>query len=479
LATNPQLTLVTPLGADVLLPVGLSGREAISEPFAIQLDLLARNEAAVPFESLLGQPVTAGMALADGSTRFFNGIVRSFVQGARGLQFTSYQAEVVPAVQLLTRTQTSRVFQQLSVPDILARVFAGFDVDLQLEGAFQPRNYCVQYRENDFDFASRLMEEEGIFYFFKHTSSGHTLVLGNTPDSHPLVPGGSTIVFDSNASQKSPSIYQFGICQEIRSGKYTLRDFDFELPDESLEVQETILPAVQVGGVTHRLVVGGNDAFEIYDFPGGYTKRFDGIDPGGAEQPDQLDKILPDGQRTVSIRMEQEALPSLQVTGAATARQITPGFQFALQGHFNGDGPYVLTSVDHSASAANFKATSLNYTNQFTCIPLALPYRPARVTPRPNVGTQTAFVVGPAGEEIFTDKYGRVKVQFHWDREGKNDGSSSCWIRVGALHAGQQPGAVTVPRIGDEVVIAFEEGDPDQPIIIGSVYNARQPPPPT
>ncbi|MGH3055284.1 MAG: type VI secretion system tip protein TssI/VgrG, partial [Gaiellaceae bacterium] len=320
-----------------------------------------------------------------------------------------------------------------------------------------------------------LMEEEGIFYFFKHTSSGHQLVLANTPDSHPAVPGSATITFDPNATQKSPAqvVYQFEICQEIRSGKYTLRDYSFQEPEQNFEVQATIQDSVQVGTVTHRLGVGGNDGFEIYDYPGGYAKRFDGIDPGGG------DSILLDGQRTVGIRMEEEALPSLQVAGAATARQLTAGFQFALQRHFNGDGPYVLTSVEHSAQAPNVDSGDLSYTNQFTCIPLALPYRPARVTPRPTAGTQTAVVVGPAGEEIFMDRYGRVKVQFHWDREGKSDANSSCWIRVGALYAGrQQRGVVDVPRIGDEIVVAFEEGDPDRPLITGSVYNADRLPPP-
>jgi type VI secretion system secreted protein VgrG len=480
MAMARQLTLVTPLGANVLLPVGLSGREAISEPFAIRLDLLARNDTLVPFEALLGQRVTAALTLGSGATRFFNGIVRSFGQGARGPKYTSYRAEVVPAIWSLTRKQTSRIFQDMSVPDILATVLSGIDVDFEVQGTFEPRNYCVQYRETDFNFVSRLMEEEGIFYFFKHDANGHQLVLANTPDSHPDVPGASTVVFDPNATQRSPTqvIYQFEVCQEIRSGKYTLRDYSFEVPEQNFEAQATILDSVQVGTVTHRLVVGGNDALEIYDYPGGYAKRFDGIDPEGGERPGELDKILPDANRTVSIRMEEETVPSLQVVGAATARQLTAGFGFVLQRHFNGDGPYVLTSVQHSAQAANVDTSNLGYTNQFTCIPAALPYRPARVTPRPTAGPQTAVVVGPAGEEIFTDKYGRVKVQFHWDREGKKDENSSCWIRVGAVFAGKQFGVINIPRIGDEVVVAFEEGDPDRPIIVGSVYNADNLPPP-
>ncbi len=475
--SDRPISISTPLGSDVLLPVGLSGREAISELFVFKLDLAAGNDKQVPFESLLGEPVVVAVALATGGTRFFNGIVNRLGQGVRGSKYTSYRAELVPSLWLLTRRQTSRIFQHLSVPDILRRVLGGVDVDFRLQGTFQPRNYCVQYRETDFNFVSRLMEEEGIFYFFEHTADGHRLVVANSPQGHTDVPGTSTIVFDATATQASPSqvVYQWEKAQELRSGKYTLWDSNFQLPGNHLEAQATILDSAAVGEVTHRLKLGVNQGLELYDYPGGYAKRFDGIDPAGGEQPEELAKILPDGVRTVGIRMEEEAAPSLQAVGAATARQLTAGHRFALRRHFNGDGSYVLTSVEHSAQVANVESGDLTYTNTFTCIPLALPYRPPRRTPRPIVaGPQTAFVVGPPGEEVFTDKYGRVKVQFQWDREGRKDANSSCWVRVAQL---PQAGSVFVPQIGDEVLVGFEEGDPDRPVVIGGVYNPQRRPP--
>ena len=474
--SDRQISITTPLGPDVLLLVGFSGREAISQLFDFRLDLVAANDAPVPFEALLGQPVNVALALPSGGNRFFGGVVSRFGQGARTGRYTSYRAEVVPALWFLTRRQASRIFQQMSVPDILKRVLAGVDVDFQLQATYQPRDYCVQYRETDFNFVSRLMEEEGIFYFFEHTADGHRLVVADSRQSHTDVPGGSAIVFDPTGGRKSApgAVFQWEKDQELRSGVVTLRDTNFQLPGSSLEAQATILDSVQVGTVTHRLRLGTNAGLELYDYPGDYAQRFDGIDPGGGEQPGELAKILPDGVRTAAIRMEQEALPSLQVSGASTARQLTPGHAFTLQGHFNADGRYVLTSVQHSAQAAHVSSGELTYTNQFTCIPIGLPYRPPRATPRPLVsGTQTAVVVGPPGQEIFTDKYGRVKVQFHWDREGKKDARSSCWIRVARTGTG---GSIVIPRIGQEVVVAFDEGDPDRPIIVGSVADARVPP---
>ena len=471
------ISITTPLGADVFLALGLSGREALSELFAFRLDLAAANDAQVPFESLLGQPVTVAIALSSGGNRFFGGIVRRFGQGARGARYTSYRAEVVPALWLLTRKQSSRIFQQMSVPDILKRVLAGLDVDVKLQGTYAPRNYCVQYRETDFDFASRLMEEEGIFYFFTHGADGHRLVVADSPQGHGDVPGASTVAFDPTGGGRRSAqdvIFQWEKDQELRSGLVTLRDTSFQLPGASLEAQAAILDSVAVGNVIHKLKVGINDKLENYDYPGSYAKHFDGIDPGGGEQPAELTKILADGVRIAGIRMEQEALPSLQVVGASTAPQLTSGHRFALQGHFNGDGLYVLTSVDHAARAAHASSGELTYTNQFTCIPIGLPYRPPRKTPSPRVsGTQTAVVVGPPGQEIFTDKYGRVKVQFFWDREGKKNQNSSCWIRVSQVGLG---GSTVIPRIGQEVVVTFEEGDPDRPLIVGSVANARVPP---
>jgi type VI secretion system secreted protein VgrG len=482
--TNRPLAITTPLDPDALLVTGFSGREAISQPFQFQLDLLAENRREIPFDKVLGQAVAVRLGLGGGRQRYFHGIVSRFSEGVRDKTFTAYRAEVVPRFWLLTRRVQNRIFQQLSIPDILKKVLEGLDVSYQIGGSFHRRDYCVQYRESDFDFASRLMEEEGIYYFFTHTADGHKMVLANTPQSHPDVPEQSRVIFEEVQGGQRPDMRVSGWekVQEVRSGKYTLWDHCFELPHKHLEADKQILESVPVGQVSHKLTVGGNDRLEIFEFPGGYAQRFAGIGRGGSEQPAELQKIYEDNTRTAAIRMQQEALPGLVIRGAGNCRQFVSGHKFTLARHFNGDGQYVLTHVEHTARlAGNYQSAgelTTAYENRFSCIPLALPYRPPRVTPRPRIaGTQTAVVVGPPGEAIFTDKYGRVKVQFHWDRQGKGDAASSCWIRVATVWAGKRFGAIHVPLVGMEVIVDFLEGDPDRPIVIGAVYNAEMMPP--
>jgi type VI secretion system secreted protein VgrG len=482
-ASRP-LQIITPLGPDALFLVGLSGREALSQLFRFDLELLADNGREIAFDKLLGQPVSIGLALGGGKGRYFNGIVSRFSQGARDTTFTRYRAEVVPQFWLLTRRVQSRIFQHQTVPAILKKVLKGLDVQFELQGTFHPRNYCVQYRESDFAFASRLMEEEGIFYFFKHTQGGHQLVVANTPQSHPAVPEQSTAVFDpiDGGARSDFRITSWEKVQEVRSGKVTLRDHSFELPHQHLEAVRPSAESVAVGKVKHPLRLAGSEQREIYDYPGGYARRFDGIDSGGGERSAELPKIFADNDRTAGIRMQEEALAGLKVRGASNCRQFVSGHTFTLARHFNADDTYVLTEVEHEVTLGdNYRSgdgVTLTYENRFTCVPVALPFRPARTTPRPRVeGAQTAVVVGPRGEEIYTDKYGRVKVHFPWDREGKRDADSSCWVRVSTPWAGKGWGAVHIPRIGQEVVVDFLEGDPDRPIIVGSVYNAEQMPP--
>ncbi|HEV8337169.1 MAG TPA: type VI secretion system tip protein TssI/VgrG [Candidatus Polarisedimenticolia bacterium] len=467
------LSLSAPAGAESLVLEAFHGQEGISSLFSYQLDLVSASTASISASDLLGREIGISVTMPGGQTRYFHGICNRFSQGER----TRYQAEIVPRLWLLTRTRSTRIFQEMSVPDILATVLRetpGLAFTMQLQGTFHPRTYVVQYQESDFAFLSRLMEEEGIFYFFRHSAGGHTMVLANTPEGHPDLAG--AFPYRCAALDRPDTIADWDKIQEIRSGKTTLRDHEFELPGQTLEVSADIQDTVAAGQVLHRLTAGGADALKLYDYPGGYAKRFDGIDPGGAEGPDELTKIFEDGRRTVGIRMQEEAAQALVIRGVSTAAIFTPGHRFQLTRHFDGDGAYVLTSVQHSARAAT-DGSKGEYRNRFECIPAGLPFRPARKTPRPVVpGTQTAVVVGPPGEEIFTDKYGRVKVQFHWDREGRRDESSSCWVRVGALYAGTETGFV-LPRVGWEVVVAFLEGDPDQPIIVGSVYNPDHLPP--
>jgi type VI secretion system secreted protein VgrG len=483
------LSVKTQLADDALLLIGLTGHEAISQLFSFQLDLLAEESDKVKFEKLLGQPIIVRLNLENDKKRYFSGICKRASQGGRSQDdiFTSYQMEIVPQFWLLTKRAQSRIFQHLAVPDILKKVLTGVDVTFELHGTFQPRDYCVQYRESDFNFASRLMEEEGIYYFFKHTSSGHQMVVANTPDSHTKFDEASqkTIIYEEvfGGNREENRIISWEKTQELRSGKVTLWDHCFELPHKHLEAEEKTLEQVEVGTVSHHLKVGQNDRLEIYEYPGAYAQRFDGVDKSGGERPADLSHIFEDNKRTTKIRMEQETLPSVVIQGGSDCGHLVSGYQFTLDRHFDGDGDYVLTGVTHSArvTSTDYRSGSegdFEYENRFTAIPLALPFAPPQVTIKPTVrGTQTAVVVGPKGEEIFTDKYGRVKVQFHWDREGKQDADSSCWIRVGQNLAGKKWGAIYIPRIGQEVIVDFLEGDADQPIIVGSVYNASEMPP--
>jgi len=478
------LSVTTPLGADKLLLVGLRAFEGISALFRFELDLLAENGTAVPFDALLGQRVTAALQTSSRESRYFSGFVARVSQGSRDQTFTTYSMEVVPQFWLLTRRRRSRIFQYLAVPDILRQVLAGMDVDYELQGTFEPREYCVQYRETDFEFASRLMEDEGIYYYFTHTAGGHRMLLANTPQSHKDCRPANAIYEEiTGGTRPEQRIYSWQKTQSLRSGECTLWDASFELPGKNLEAKRPIVENIQAGTVTHKFKVGGNDQMEVYDFPGGYANRFDGVTRGGGENPSELQKIFADGSRTVEIRMQQEAALGLEIRASSTCPQFTAGYRFDMERHFNADGTYVLTAIEHRATLpGEYRSAAadmpLTYDNSFTCIPLALPFRPARVTEIPRVyGAQTALVVGPSGEEIFTDKYGRIKVQFYWDREGKKDGDSSCWVRVATPWAGKQWGMVHIPRMGQEVVVEFVDGDVDHPLVVGSVYNAEQMPP--
>jgi type VI secretion system secreted protein VgrG len=486
---NRSLQVTTPLGDNVLLVTGFHGTEQLSDLYSIELNLIAANSTTIDFTELMGNDITLSIATpGDGGAtdwRYISGICARFSEGNRNEEFTSYYAEVVPKIWLLTHRAQCRIFQQKSVPDILQEVLREFDCDFQLRGHYEHREYCVQYRETDFNFASRLMEEEGIYYFFKHTRSGHKMIMADSSLAHCDVPGLVKARYDviEGGTPKGDHIFEWRKTQELRASKYSLWDHSFQQPTKNLEAKENILESVRAGSVSHQLKVQAVDPLEIYDFPGGYALRFDGISPAGGEQPQRLQKILEDNKRTVKLRMEAAASQSLTIQGTSGCRNFVAGHKFGLQRHFDAEGDYVLVSVMHEASMGSpyrsgANGGDLKYTNVFSCIPSQLPYRPQRKTPTPVVqGVQNALVTGPPGEEIFTDKYGRVKVQFYWDRQGKKDANSSCWLRVSTYWAGSKWGAMQVPRIGQEVIVAFVEGNPDEPVIVGSVYNPETMPP--
>jgi type VI secretion system secreted protein VgrG len=485
------MSITTPLGADVLLLETFAGTEAISSPFAYDLGVLCETPVSWKFEALLGQAVTVKLMLpAAGASRFFNGVVSEIDQGevVRGTQpnttLQRFTLRVVPKLWLFGLKRNSRIFQQLSVIDILKKVLTGLDVSWETQGTFEPRDYCVQYRETDLAFASRLMEEEGVYYYFKHADGSHKMVVANTPQSHVAVPGPVNVSYQTTEGGLHPDdrIKSWAKRQQLRSGKVTLWDQCFELVGQHLDATKTVQDSVASGTVTHKLKVAGNDAYEVYDFPGLYAQRFDGVAPGGGDRASDVQKIFQDNARTTGIRLGQQTTGAVAIDATGNVRHLVSGHKFTLADHPDANGDYVVTRIEHRARLSGIYLTgdkdASGYDSRFECQPIALPFVPVMKTPRPTVpGPQTATVVGPKGQEIFTDKYSRIKVQFPWDRVGKNDGDSSCWVRVGTPWAGKQWGMIHIPRIGQEVIVAFEEGDPDRPIVVGSVYNADQMPP--
>lgn len=477
------LNITTPKGKDFLLINRISAHEALSSLFSIEVELLheENNEGSIPTfvdpKDLLGKPATITIHQSeDRAERIYRGIINRFSRGDRSTRFSYYYATIVPNIWVLTQNVQSRIFQHITVPDILRKIFTGFDVDYEIQGDFKKRNYCVQYRESDFDFASRLMEEEGIYYYFDHAESSDKLVIANTPQSHRDCPTATKIPYFIDLGSKEGYIARvtnLTVEYQLQTGKIAFWDNHFQLKTNKLDAEQP-----------SRFDVGGNQKLEFYDFPGGYARKYDGIDSGGGEQPAELNNVFPDKQKTVENVMQSLDAQYEVLSGSSTFCSMTAGHKFELIKHPTGmlNRQYVLTSVTHQAEQSpdyiSDEVVSDPYMNNFTCIPYAIPFRPVRKTRKPTVmGSQTAIVVGPPGEEIFTDKYGRVKVQFHWDREGKNDSNSSCWLRVAQGWAGNKWGIMFIPRIDMEVMVDFLEGDPDQPIITGCVYNPGAMPP--
>jgi type VI secretion system secreted protein VgrG len=503
--SNRHLAIITPMGRNALLLEKLSGSEAVSELFQFRLEMLA--PAAVKFVKVLNQPATVRITLPNGSNRFINGIIRRLSQGPQVAQgkdtLIRYHAELVPALWRLTRRVRSRIFQNQSVPDILKAVLVGdwhLDVALKLYGTYEPRNYCVQYQETDFAFVSRLMEEEGIAYYFTHTgdeeheNDKHTLVLSDQPAGFEKLPKEmQTVAYEParGGLSERPRVWEWSTTQEVTAGSYSLSDYHFEVPSNNLDARATVTETLKIGHATHPLRfqhwVGDTEMLEVSEYPAGYAHRFDGIDSNGAEKNGEIEKLHTDTARVARLRAEEAATWSLACEGAGSCLAFLPGYVFTLTGHFDGEDRYLLTRVEHEASVEG-SYTSGNqdakpvYENRFQALPAALPFRPRRRTPKPRIaGPQTAVVQGvqgPQENEIFVDKYGRVKVRFHWDNSSGQTGAyGSCWVRVAQVWAGKTWGAFFWPRVGNEVVVAFEEGDPDRPLIIGSVYNEDNRPP--
>jgi len=484
---NRLLKITTNLGKDVLLINSFSCEEKISELFKIEVELLREEDQQNPYSfapldvnEILGKNGSVNIQQEDGGERQFTGVFSTFSQIGRDRNYSKYKATIVPHVWKLTQNFKSRIFQHVSVPDILAEVFDGYEVKFNFQRSYPKRNYCVQYQETDFDFASRIMEEEGIFYYFEHAPETDRMIVRDDYKSPEDCPGKFQVpMYDGELQSQEmweSAVHDFLVSHELRSGKYVYWDFNFELPAKKLDTEKT-----------SRFNVGNNQEFEVYKYPGGYARKYDGIDRSGGEQQGELNNIFTDNKDTATNEMLSMDSGVKKIVGHSNCASLTSGYRFQLDKHPNGDvnQSYVLVSVSHNATQQPGyimgDSTGEAYTNTFACIPHGSgdpEFRPTKKTPKPKIiGSQSAFVVGPSGEEIFTDKYGRVKVQFHWHREGQADAGSSCWLRVSQAWAGNRWGMMFIPRIGMEVLVTFFEGDPDQPVVNGCVYNPQTMPP--
>ena len=446
--------VVSPLGDDALLVQRMYAREAISELYAFELELLSERDD-IAFDEIVGKSLTVSIDMQNGKQRHWNGVVSRFAIGPTHGRFASYRAEVVPTLWVLTRRSGCRIYQHLSVPDIAKKLFGELgvsEVKFELQRSYPQREYCVQYRESDFNFLSRLFEDVGISYYFEHGEKANTLVVFDSPGANPPCPNQATAIYASasDGGGRSGEVDEWSLQRELRSGAWASTDYNFEQPSLSL---------LSSAPTSHG--IANNAKLEIYDHPGDY--------------------LLPaHGESFVKTRMEAEESASFEARGSSTCPSFTPGYRFDLRGHFRKDAndSYVLTSVQHRVVDAVGDHHETSYENAFTCRPHKVPLRPLCTTPRPVIhGVQTATVVGAAGQEIDVDAHARVVVQFHWDREGKRDANSSCRVRVAQNWAGKGWGLIAHPRIGQEVVVEFLEGNPDKPLVTGRVYNGEQTPP--
>jgi type VI secretion system secreted protein VgrG len=453
----------TPLGGNKLRFSRMSGSEGLSQAYEYQLELLS-DDREIGLHQLLGKNVTVEMDLDNGEQRYFDGYVTRFgLSGMRG-RFYLYTATVRPWFWLLTRTQDCRIFQDMTVIEIVRKVFEDHadiaKVEEKLFDNYTKWPYCVQYRETDFNFVSRMLEQEGIYYYFKHENNKHTLVLCDSLSAHDKLAGFEELPFITNVEgrrEDSDYIGGWQTNEEVQPTHYVITDYDFERPQVDL---------LQDRNQSREFTLHHD---EVFDYPGEYV-------------------VEGDGNQYVRARLDELQSRYRRSNGSTQARGFCCGYQFALTGHPrpSENKDYLICRTSISLQQADYEGTERaggagggsHYTCSFEVLEAATQFRPPRATAKPIVqGPQTAVVVGPAGDEIYTDEYGRVKVLFHWDRLGKKRSekeNSSCWVRVSQPWAGKGWGAVSIPRIGQEVIVDFLEGDPDQPIITGRVYNKEQ-----
>jgi type VI secretion system secreted protein VgrG len=439
MALSP-LQLTTPLGDGKLLLQTFQAEERISGLFHYSLEMVSTDNA-LDFTQIVGKAVTVSTALVTGEIEYFNGIVGRFIQAGQNARFTTYRAEVHPWFWLLTMNSDCRIFQNKTAPDIIKQVFsdAGFtDFTDSLTGTYAAREYCVQYMESNFHFVTRLMEEEGIFYFFTHDASTHKLVLADDSSAQTDILGTSSIHMTPSDKDwtDETGIFNCSWEQQVTVGQFQADDFNFETPTTDLLAKTS----------------SQDTSRSLYEYPGRFM-------------------VKGDGEALTALMLGAYETPAKVLRGSSACRAFRAGAKFTLTDHSRSDvnSGYYLKWVSLRADQTS------TYNNSFEALPVAVVFRPSRTAPRARIyGSQTATVVGKSGEEIWTDKYGRIKVKFHWDQAPAQDETASCWIRVSHGWAGKSWGSMFIPRIGMEVIVSFLEGNPDRPIVTGCVYNATQ-----
>ena len=457
---NRSVSVTTPLGEDELIFQSMTGTEEMGRLFEFEIQFIReQSKGTIDVTSLLGQDMTLTLEMPDTTNRYFNGAVVQFRHTGFTEGFYCYRAVLRPWLWFLSRRANCRIFQEQTIPDVVKAIIGEYsyvDVEYKIEGTYETLDYCVQYRESDFNFISRLMEHAGIFYYFKHENGKHTMVVTDSGSAYQSVSGYSSIPYfppGNIAAREQDHIYEWLTGHQVQSGAYEINDFDFESPSSDLTARST-----KSQGHSY-------DSLEIYDYPGKYTET--GV-----------------GTARTDIRIEELHTQYAMVQGQGNAMGIQSGMEFTLSDFYftEENTKHVIVSASYviqgDAYGSGGGAGGSLFEVSFTALNSQQQFRSQRITQKPVIsGSQTAIVVGKSGEEIWTDKYGRVKTQFHWDREGGNDENSSCWIRVSYPTAGKNWGWVSLPRIGQEVIVSFLEGDPDKPLITGRVYNAEQMPP--
>ncbi|MEM8553173.1 MAG: type VI secretion system tip protein TssI/VgrG, partial [Pseudomonadota bacterium] len=454
MALDPQqdkraAVLSTPLGKDVLSLTGFDASEGLSEDFEFTINCVGKKDQ-VDFNGAVGENASVTIH-GKNASRTFNGVMVGADWIGESDSGKLYRLTLRPWFWLLTKTNNCRIFHDKTTREIIEEVLGEHsfaDFQFKLSESYPPRHYCVQYRESDHDFICRLMEEDGIYYYFEHSAGGHKMIMADSPSAHSAVPGLEKIFFiDRLVSKRSDqeSFYDLTSSRSFQTGKIALTDYDYEKPSAQMKTNAQ-------GTASY-----ANSSLEAFDFPGRYT------------EPN-------DGERFANVRLEAQQAADERRVASGDAPALFPGGLFTLQNHPDDsqNQKYLVVRALHTFSGQEYRAGSAggdDYTGTYELQASDKPFRAPRVTPKPVVqGPQTAKVVGAQGEEIDVDELGRILVQFHWDR----DGSRSRRVRVAQTWSGQQWGSIMIPRIGQEVVVEHLEGDPDQPLVIGTVYNAER-----